>query len=189
MRLPAYTPLLYMPDSIGRFRSYGYPRVTVTPIPGAGYPNRRMVWGDQRLNLSGSARRQRYGVGPVPLLGLGGDVTAAGALSVLDSLDVTLRSANPTQGVMDASAQIGNLRIRIAAAAASPASVLPPDLAKQVDAVASKTWWEMPFFGTGVSRSVGIPVLIGGVVTAGLGVWWWRRSRRKAIAANRRRRS
>lgn len=67
MELVPYTPSLYRPDSIGRYRSYG--RTTRTPIPGAGYPNRRMMWGEQELNLHGSARRQRYGVGPVPLRG------------------------------------------------------------------------------------------------------------------------
>lgn len=71
-----YTPSLYMLSApiLGRTRSY--PRTTVTPIPGAGY-KANLVWGEQVLNLDGSAAMRRpypYGryTAGVPLLGLGG---------------------------------------------------------------------------------------------------------------------
>jgi hypothetical protein len=46
-----YLSSLYLPGSLGRYRQY--PRVTVTPIPGAGYNARRGVWGEQVLYLGG----------------------------------------------------------------------------------------------------------------------------------------
>jgi hypothetical protein len=78
MQLAPYTPSLYRPDSIGRYRSYGYPGVTRTPIPGAGYRRRQLIWGEQELNLRGSAQHQRYGSGPVPLRGCDGLVGCDG---------------------------------------------------------------------------------------------------------------
>jgi len=47
----AYLPSLYLPGSLGRFRQY--PRVTETPIPGAGYNARKGIWGEQVLYLGG----------------------------------------------------------------------------------------------------------------------------------------
>lgn len=71
-----YTPSLYMLSKpiLGRYRSY--PHTTVTPIPGAGY-KANLVWGEQVLNLDGSAAMRRpypYGryTAGAPLLGLGG---------------------------------------------------------------------------------------------------------------------
>lgn len=46
-----YLPSLYLPGSFGRFRQY--PRVTETPIPGAGYDAKKLVWGEQVLYLGG----------------------------------------------------------------------------------------------------------------------------------------
>jgi hypothetical protein len=46
-----YLPSLYLPGSLGRFRQY--PRVTKTPIPGAGYNVGKGVWGEQVLYLGG----------------------------------------------------------------------------------------------------------------------------------------
>lgn len=74
----AYTPVLYAPAGYGRFRTY--PRQVTTPIPGAGFTNvKKLVWGEQLLDIDGVTRRNRgpfrYGVYPaVPLLGLAGGV-------------------------------------------------------------------------------------------------------------------
>lgn len=46
-----YLPSLYLPGSLGRYRQY--PRVTKTPIPGAGYNVGKGVWGEQVLYLGG----------------------------------------------------------------------------------------------------------------------------------------
>lgn len=66
--IPTYTPSLYLPGSIGRFRQY--PRVVRTPIPGAGVRGGRLVWGEQVLNLWG-APRVAFSASRLPLLGLG----------------------------------------------------------------------------------------------------------------------
>jgi len=71
-----YTPSLYMLSApmLGRYRSY--PHNVVTPIPGAGFKPATLVWGEQVLNLDGTAGMRRpypygqYGTG-VPLRGLG----------------------------------------------------------------------------------------------------------------------
>lgn len=69
-QMTPYTPSLYQPDSVGRYRQY--PRVAETPIPGAGYHVGQLFWGEQELNLDGSARPQPYGsYSMVPLRGLG----------------------------------------------------------------------------------------------------------------------
>lgn len=74
----AYTPVLYAPNGYGRFRTY--PRQVQTPIPGAGFTNvKRLVWGEQLLDLDGVTRKNRgpfrYGVYPaVPLLGVAEDM-------------------------------------------------------------------------------------------------------------------
>jgi len=71
-----YLPSLYLPGSLGRFRQY--PRVTETPIPGAGYRAGKGVWGEQVLYLGGYGdlfkARGPYPYGQyaqVPLRGLG----------------------------------------------------------------------------------------------------------------------
>ena len=71
-----YIPSLYLPGSLGRFRQY--PRVTTTPIPGAGHNARKGVWGEQVLYLGGYGDLFKtdgpypYGqYGRVPLRGLG----------------------------------------------------------------------------------------------------------------------
>lgn len=71
-----YLPSLYLPGSFGRFRQY--PRVTETPIPGAGYNARKGVWGEQVLYLGGYGDlfkvdgKYPYGqYARVPLRGLG----------------------------------------------------------------------------------------------------------------------
>ena len=71
-----YTPSLYMLSApmLGRYRSY--PHNVVTSIPGAGFTPATLVWGEQVLNLDGTAGMRRpypygqYGAG-VPLRGLG----------------------------------------------------------------------------------------------------------------------
>lgn len=69
-QMEPYTPSLYQPDSYGRYRIY--PREVQTPIPGAGYDVRQMVWAEQELNLDGSSKPQNYGsYSQVPLRGLG----------------------------------------------------------------------------------------------------------------------
>lgn len=69
-QMTPYTPSLYQPDSAGRFRLY--PRVTETPIPGAGYKVGELVWAEQELNLDGSSHPQDYGsYERVPLRGVG----------------------------------------------------------------------------------------------------------------------
>lgn len=76
-----YLPSLYLPGSFGRFRQY--PRVTDTPIPGAGHKAGKLVWGEQVLYLGGYGDlfNRHGGVYPygqyaqVPLRGLG-QVTA-----------------------------------------------------------------------------------------------------------------
>lgn len=69
-QMTPYTPSLYQPDSYGRYRIY--PRVTETPIPGAGFRVGELFWGEQQLNLDGSTRPQPYGsYATVPLRGLG----------------------------------------------------------------------------------------------------------------------
>jgi hypothetical protein len=73
----AYLPSLYLPGSFGRFRQY--PRVTETPIPGAGHKAGKLVWGEQVLYLGGYGDlfKTHGGVYPygqyaqVPLRGLG----------------------------------------------------------------------------------------------------------------------
>jgi hypothetical protein len=72
-----YLPSLYLPGSLGRFRQY--PRVTTTPIPGAGYHAGKGVWGEQVLYLGGygdlfNTHGGMYPYGQysrVPLRGLG----------------------------------------------------------------------------------------------------------------------
>jgi len=65
-----YTPSLYQGDGIARYRQY--PRTVDTPIPGAGYDAKRLVWAEQELNLDGSSHPQDYGnYSRVPLRGLG----------------------------------------------------------------------------------------------------------------------
>ena len=72
-----YLPSLYLPGSLGRFRQY--PRVTDTPIPGAGYDAKKLVWGEQVLYLGGYGDLFNNGGGlypygqyaQVPLRGLG----------------------------------------------------------------------------------------------------------------------
>lgn len=73
-----YLPSLYLPGSLGRFRQY--PRVTTTPVPGAGHDARKGVWGEQVLYLGGygdlfNTHGGSYPYGQyarVPLRGLGG---------------------------------------------------------------------------------------------------------------------
>jgi hypothetical protein len=89
-----YTPSLYMLSApmLGRYRSY--PHNVVTPIPGAGFTPATLVWGEQVLNLDGTAGMRRpypygqYGAG-VPLRGLGQAaspaVPASAARAVLPS--------------------------------------------------------------------------------------------------------
>lgn len=63
-----YTPSLYRPNGLARYRQY--PRQVTTPIPGAGYDVGEMVWAEQPLNLDGSLRPQPYGdYAKVPLRG------------------------------------------------------------------------------------------------------------------------
>lgn len=103
MALAPYTPALYLRRNLGRYRSY--PHTTVTPIPGAGYDAKSLVWGEQFLNLWGD----RPGVPPtqygnyenVPLLGMG-DVDPTQVLNVANTLsqifsnpDATLRAQGP----------------------------------------------------------------------------------------------
>lgn len=73
--IPTYTPSLYLPGSMGRYRQY--PRVVKTSIPGAGVKAGKMVWGEQVLNLWG-APRVPFSTARVPLLGLGQWVPPAG---------------------------------------------------------------------------------------------------------------
>lgn len=49
--LPAFRPQIYSYQSRSRFRQY--PRQVVTPIPGAGYAVKNLVWGEQAIDLSG----------------------------------------------------------------------------------------------------------------------------------------
>jgi LPXTG-motif cell wall-anchored protein len=80
-QMTPYTPSLYQPDSYGRYRIY--PRVTETPIPGAGYRVGQMYWGEQELNLEGSRQPQPYGsYSMVPLRGLGIDFSAISQMMV-----------------------------------------------------------------------------------------------------------
>lgn len=72
----AYLPSIYLPGSLGRFRQY--PRVTETPIPGAGHRAGKLVWGEQVLYLGGYGDINTHGgaypygrYGHVPLRGLG----------------------------------------------------------------------------------------------------------------------
>lgn len=95
-----YTPSLYMLSSpmLGRYRSY--PHNVVTPIPGAGFTPATLVWGEQVLNLDGTAGMRRpypygqYGAG-VPLRGLGQAPAPSAAQAVLPaplpSLDLPRR--------------------------------------------------------------------------------------------------
>jgi len=102
--LAPYTPALYLPRNLGRYRSY--PRTVVTPIPGAGYRVRRLVWGDQPLNLRGAqpgVPPRTYGLyDREPLLGLGDDIQPQQVLNIADitsriitSPDATLRQYGP----------------------------------------------------------------------------------------------
>lgn len=71
-----YTPALYLPGNIGRFRTY--PRNVQTPIPGAGY-DARMRWAEQELDLSGRAGAYPTGqYNGVPLRGIGAYYATAG---------------------------------------------------------------------------------------------------------------
>lgn len=65
--IPTYTPSLYLPGSIGRYRQY--PRVVRTQIPGAGVVGGKLIWGEQVMNLWG-APRVRLSANRLPLLGL-----------------------------------------------------------------------------------------------------------------------
>jgi len=78
--LPSYTPSLYLPGSMGRYRQY--PRTVVTRIPGAGYKVGKLVWGEQVLNLDGAAVAP-FNYASVPLLGLGQILPAAMTASPL----------------------------------------------------------------------------------------------------------
>lgn len=70
--LSPYTPALYLPGWLGRYRSY--PHNVRTPIPGAGY-KAQLAWAEQEINLDGQQPGiplTRYGhYAPAPLLGLG----------------------------------------------------------------------------------------------------------------------
>jgi hypothetical protein len=71
-----YTPSLYQPGSLARYRKY--PRMVRTKIPGAGYRVGRLVWAEQQLNLDGSSQPQNYGsYVTAPLRGLGSPVLTA----------------------------------------------------------------------------------------------------------------
>lgn len=68
---PSYTPSIYLPGSIGRFRQY--PRVVRTPIPGANVSHGELIWGRQNMNLDNTSPKVRYSVARLPLLGVGGN--------------------------------------------------------------------------------------------------------------------
>lgn len=75
---PAYTPQLYLPGSMGRYRTY--PRMVTTPIPGAGFSNvGKLVWGEQVLDLSGRRGSYPGNYERVPLRGLGTVASPFGA--------------------------------------------------------------------------------------------------------------
>jgi len=87
--LAPYSPALYLPGSIGRFRQY--PRQVRARIPGTGYRVRQFVWAPQELNLDGGGKFAdgaggRYG--RVPLLGIGGNYRGVGDLTPADVASV-----------------------------------------------------------------------------------------------------
>jgi hypothetical protein len=95
-----YTPSIYQPRGLARFRSY--PPYARTPIPGAGYKAKRLVWGEQALNLDGVGarpRRVQYGnYAAAPLLGLG----VAAASTVTRAVDVTAQLLVDPEGTLRA---------------------------------------------------------------------------------------
>jgi hypothetical protein len=64
-----YTPALYLPGSIGRYRSY--PRNARAVIPGTGYHVGKMRWAEQELNLGPGGRPPTGRYPEVPLRGIG----------------------------------------------------------------------------------------------------------------------
>jgi hypothetical protein len=92
-----YTPRIYGPGGRGRFRSY--PHVTRTSIPGAGFRVRKLVWGEQPLNLGGARAGvplTRYGdYAEAPLLGLG-----VAASTITGAVDVAARLINDPEGTL-----------------------------------------------------------------------------------------
>lgn len=94
--LAAYTPSLYLPGSLARYRQY--PRIVRAQIPGTGYRVGKLVWGEQELNLRGSGVPQSYGsYRAVPLRGLG--QTPQQALTIAD---VAARIARDPEGYLSA---------------------------------------------------------------------------------------
>lgn len=95
--IPTYTPSLYLPGSMGRYRQY--PRVVKTSIPGAGVKGGKLVWGEQTMNLWG-APRVRFSTARLPLLGLGqsgADIASGASLiaGLISNPEATLRTQGP----------------------------------------------------------------------------------------------
>jgi hypothetical protein len=179
-QLPPYSPVLYQPDSYGRYRQY--PRQVVAAIPGTGYDVGEMVWAEQELNLKGSAKVPDFGnYERVPLRGLGNSGDGLGLMML--SVEQMRRYAPLIQAAVSTSTSDTGGQ-----GAPGPAETPPEDEAALFAPVPTpmpsapvEQAPEVPDEGF-FSKKVGpVPVWalgVGGVALAGgLGFWFWRRSR------------
>jgi hypothetical protein len=159
-----YTPALYLPAALARYRAY--PRQVTAVIPGVGYDVDHLAWGEQELNLHGNVKPQHYGdYETVPLRGLG--QVSPDALR----LAMTSRSFLPSPAPSSSGSEVPVPMPEEESALLPPAPVVVPDQGFLAMKVGSVPVWALG---------------LGGLAVAGGGAWWL--LRKKKVKANRRRR-